>query len=145
MLSLKVFFGMLLTLSFSMAGQALLRLGVTRRVAAAGMAIDELFRHHLLSLVFSPMVIAGCAVSGVGVICWMYVLAHFELSRALPLLGGLGYLALFAIGRLWLGERTTWVQFAGLLLLLAGMYLINQKPDRQPSPNADVGNSLQRD
>lgn len=127
MSSLKILVGMLLTLSFSMAGQAMLRLGVTRRVAAAGVAIDELFRHHLLSLIFSPMVIAGCAVSGVGVICWMYVLAHYELSRALPLLGGLGYLAIFAIGRFWLGERTTWLQFGGLLLLLAGMYLLNQK------------------
>jgi multidrug transporter EmrE-like cation transporter len=127
MSSLKVFAGMLLTLCFSMAGQAMLRLGVTRRVAAAGIAIDEVFRHHLLSLIFSPMVIAGCAVSGVGVICWMYVLAHFELSRALPILGGLGYLAMFAIGRFWLGERTTWVQFGGLLLLLVGMYFINQK------------------
>jgi multidrug transporter EmrE-like cation transporter len=128
MLSAKVFLGMLLTLSFSMAGQAMLRLGVTRRVAAAGLGIDELFRHHLLSLIFSPLVIAGCTVSGIGVICWMYVLAHFELSRALPILGGLGYLALFAIGRLWLGEKTTWVQFGGLWLLLAGMYFINQKP-----------------
>jgi multidrug transporter EmrE-like cation transporter len=127
MSTLKVLTGMLLTLSFSMAGQALLRVGVTRRVAAAGVAIDELFRHHLLSLIFSPLVVAGCALSGVGVICWMYVLAHFELSRALPLLGGLGYLALFAIGRLWLGERTTLSQFGGLLLLLVGMYFINQK------------------
>jgi multidrug transporter EmrE-like cation transporter len=127
MLNLKVLLGMLLTLSFSMAGQAVLRLGVTRRIAAAGLPIDELFRHHLLSLVFSPLVVLGCALSGVGVVCWMYVLAHFELSRALPLLGGLGYLALFAIGRLWLGERTNWVQFCGLLLLLAGMYFLNQK------------------
>jgi hypothetical protein len=40
--------GMLLTLSFSMAGHALLRMGVIRRVATAGIARDELFRHHLL-------------------------------------------------------------------------------------------------
>jgi drug/metabolite transporter (DMT)-like permease len=127
MSSLKIFVGMLLTLSFSMAGQAMLRLGVTRRVASAGIAVDAVFRHHLLSLIFSPMVVAGCAISGIGVICWMYVLAHYELSRALPLLGGLGYLAMFGIGRFWLGERTTWVQFGGLLLLLVGMYFINQK------------------
>lgn len=127
MLNLKVLLGMLLTLALSMTGQALLRLGVTRRVAAAGIPVDEVFRHHLLSLVFSPLVVAGCALSGIGVICWMYVLAHFELSRALPLLGGLGYLALFFIGRFWLGERTTWIQLGGLLLLLTGMYFINQK------------------
>jgi multidrug transporter EmrE-like cation transporter len=127
MLNLKVLVSMLLTLALSMTGQALLRMGVTRRVASAGIPVDEVFKHHLLSLIFSPMVIGGCALSGVGVICWMYVLGHFELSRALPILGGFGYLALFAIGRLWLGERTTWVQFAGLLLLLAGMYCLSQK------------------
>lgn len=127
MLSLKVFVGMILTLSLSMAGQALLRLGVTRKVADLGMSVDAAFRQHLLSLVFSPLVIAGCALSGVGVICWMYVLAQYELSRALPILGGLGYLALFGIGRFWLGERTSLLQLGGLVLLLAGMYLLNYK------------------
>ncbi|HMA95328.1 MAG TPA: hypothetical protein VKP30_21715 [Polyangiaceae bacterium] len=127
MLSPKVFVGMLLTLSLSMAGQALLRLGVTRKVAVLGVTVDAAFRHHLLSLVFSPLVVAGCALSGVGVICWMYVLAQYELSRALPILGGLGYLALFGIARFWLGERTSLLQLAGLILLLIGMYLLNYK------------------
>jgi multidrug transporter EmrE-like cation transporter len=124
--SFKVCAGILLTLCFSMAGQTLLRSGVTRRLAS-GVAIDELFRHHLLSLLVSPRVLAGCAISGIGVICWLYVLAHFELSRALPLLGGAGYLTLFAIDRFGWGERTTWTQFGGLWLLLLGMHFISQK------------------
>jgi multidrug transporter EmrE-like cation transporter len=120
--------GVVLTLGFSLAGQSLLRVGVTRRLAQSGLAVDELFRRHLLELLFSPHIFGGFALSGIAAIAWIYVLAQYELSRALPLIGGLAYLALFAIGRFWLGERTTWVQLAGLGLLILGMYLVAQKP-----------------
>ncbi len=128
MINLRVVIGLVLTLCFSLAGQAMLRLGVTRRLELTGGGVDELFRRHLLELLVSPHIVAGLALSGVGAVCWLYVLASCELSRALPLLGGLAYLALFVIARFWLGERTTWIQLGGLALLVLGMYLLGHKP-----------------
>jgi drug/metabolite transporter (DMT)-like permease len=127
MIDLRVGLGLLLTLAFSMGGQALLRLGVTRTLTALGVSANEMFRRHLLDLLLSPLIVGGCMLSAVGVLCWLYVLAHFDLSRALPLLGGMGYLVLFALGSLWLGERTSWLQLLGICLLVTGMILIGQK------------------
>lgn len=127
MLSVRVVAGLVLTLGFSLGGQALLRLGVTRTVSALGVTPDVLFRRHLLDLLFSPLVIAGGVLSVVGAVCWLYVLAHYELSRALPLLGGMGYLVLFVVGRFWLSEKTSWLQLLGILLLVAGMFLITRR------------------
>lgn len=131
----RIALGLVLTLCFSMSGQALLRLGVTRAVNTLGVSADVMFRHHLLKLLLSPTVLTGCALSGVGVICWLYVLAHFDLSRALPILGGMGYLVLFGLGRFWLGEKTSGSQLLGIVLLVVAMYLIGRKvPTTQDEP-----------
>lgn len=117
----------LLTLAFSLAGQSLLKKGVMLRLAGSTPSMGEFLRHHLLGLAFSPLVIAGVALSGCGVIVWIYILSRFELSRALPMLGGLAYIALFFVGRFILREPTSWVNFAGILAIVAGLVLLSQR------------------
>jgi len=128
MTGLKMALGLVLTLLFSLSGQALLRFGVTRQMSTSHLDADSLFRHNLLTLLLSPAVIAGFLASGVGAVCWLYVLAHYELGRALPLLSGLAYLALFGIGRVVLKEQTSWIHLLGIAAVILGAYLLSYKP-----------------
>lgn len=118
-------FWFVLTLGFSLAGQALLKKGVMLRLAGATPSMASFLRDHLLGLAMSPHVIAGVALSGIGAVCWAFVLSRFDLSRALPILGGLGYVAMFFIGRLILKEPTSWVNFGGILCIIAGLVLLS--------------------
>lgn len=115
----------ILTLGFSLAGQALLKKGVMLRLAGAQPTMGEFLREHLLGLALSPYILGGVALSGIGVICWAYVLSRFELSRAMPILGGLAYVAMFFVGRVILKEPTTWVNFGGILFIVAGLVLVS--------------------
>ncbi|MCP3138242.1 DMT family transporter [Pyxidicoccus xibeiensis] len=114
-----------ITLGLSLSGQVLLKKGVMLRLAGATPSMPDFLRHHLLPLALSVHVIAGVVLCGLGVISWVYVLSRFELSRALPLLGGLAYISLFFIGRVFLREPTSWVNFGGILLITLGLYLVS--------------------
>lgn len=118
----------LFTLSFSIAGQVLLKRGVNLALAGAKPSALEFARSYLLPLLFSPLVIGGVLLSGTGVIGWMFVLSRYELGRALPLLGGLGYVLLFFVGRVFMKESTSWQNFAGILCVVLGLYLLSLKP-----------------
>ncbi|MFH0938415.1 MAG: hypothetical protein V1899_03935 [Planctomycetota bacterium] len=117
----------IVVLVFSLFGQALLRKGIINIVGDTAPSAAEFVRTHLLKIVLSPMVIGGVALCGVGMLAYLYVLASFEVSRALPILGALGYVGMFIVGRLFLHEQSTWVNFAGILLIIAGLYLVSLK------------------
>ena len=124
-LSILVWF--LATLAFSLTGQALLKKGVMLELNGATPSMVEFLQHHLLMLALSRYVIAGVVLCGLGVITWVYVLSRFELSRALPIMGGLAYVSLFFIGRFVLREPTSWVNLGGILLIAAGLYFVSLK------------------
>lgn len=117
----------LATLALSLSGQAMLKKGVMLELAGATPSMASFLRDHLLALAISRHIIAGVALCGVGAICWVYVLSRFELSRALPIMGGLAYVAMFFIGRFILREPTNWVNLGGILLIIAGLYLVSLK------------------
>jgi multidrug transporter EmrE-like cation transporter len=116
-----------IVLVFSLFGQALLRKGVTGVLGGSVPAPLDFVRTHLLRIVLSPEVLAGAVLCGIGVLAYLYVLAAYEVSRALPIMGALGYVGMFVIGRVWLKEQATWTNFAGILLIIAGLYLVSLK------------------
>jgi multidrug transporter EmrE-like cation transporter len=117
----------LLTLFFSLTGQSLLKKGVNGVLAGNQPGPREFVRSYLLSLLSSPLVIAGFLTSGVGFFCFMFVLSRFELGRALPLLGAVSYILLFLIGKTVLKEEVRWVNLAGIGLIVLGAYLVSLK------------------
>ena len=66
----------------------------------------------------------GTATSGVGFFSFLYVLTRFQLGRALPILGGIAYVVMFVVGRVWFRESTTWWNVAGIVLIIFGLYLV---------------------
>ncbi len=115
------------TLAFSLSGQALIKVGVTRVVAGHKPSALEFASRYLLPALLSGHVIVGLLASAVGVLFWMYVLSMFELSRAIPILGGIAYVLLFIVGRFVLHEQVSWLHFAGICLIVLGLVLLSQR------------------
>lgn len=123
----SIFLWFILTLTLSLSGQVLLKKGVMIELAGKTPSMPDFLCYHLVSLCLSRHALAGVLLCGLGVICWVYVLSRFEIARALPILGGISYVALFFIGRFVLREPMSWVNLGGILLIIAGLYLVSLK------------------
>ena len=123
----SLFLWFILTLALSLSGQVFLKKGVMLELAGKTPSMPDFLRYHLFSLCLSRHALAGVLLCGLGVICWLYVLSRFEIARALPILGGFSYVALFFIGRFVLREPMSWVNLGGILLIIAGLYLVSLK------------------
>jgi multidrug transporter EmrE-like cation transporter len=116
----------LITVALSLAGQSLLRVGAKTVMDGAPGGVREFFS-RIPQFALSPHIIGGVALCGLGAMSWVYILSQYEISRALPILGGLAYIALFFSSRVFLGEQTNWVNFAGILLIIGGLYMVSLK------------------
>lgn len=70
-------------------------------------------------------VMAGIVCYGIAMLVWIYVLGHFELSVAYPLLS-LGYILVYLGAVLWpqIGESFTLEKTAGIVLIMLGVALV---------------------
>lgn len=70
-------------------------------------------------------VMAGIACYAIAMLVWIYVLGHFELSVAYPLLS-LGYILVYLGAVLWprIGESFTLGKTAGIVLIMLGVALV---------------------
>ena len=116
-----------ITLALSLGGQGLLKKGLIVTLGGVRPTPGEYLTIHLWSLFTSPYVWAGIGLCGVGVVAWMYVLSLCNLSQALPILGGLAYVAMFFYGKLFLNEEPSWLNFAGILVIILGLFLVSLK------------------
>lgn len=112
---------------FSLGGQALLKTGIARVVGNAKPSALEFLKAHLVNVCLSPWVIAGIALSGIGLVGYMYILVGHGVGRALPIMGGVAYFGMFFVSRLILREESNWINFAGILCITAGLYLVSFK------------------
>ena len=117
----------LVTLGFSLAGQVLLKRGIMKVLAGKHLSAAEYVTHYLGQIICQPFVILGIFMCGVGAVSWMYVLSLSPLSTALPILGGMGYVLLFIVGKIFLAEKTNFINFLGILAIILGLYLVSIK------------------
>jgi len=70
-------------------------------------------------------VVAGIVCYGIAMLVWIYVLGHFELSVAYPLLS-VGYILVYVGAVLWprIGESFTLEKTAGIVLIMLGVALV---------------------
>jgi len=80
-----------------------------------------------LAFVLKPTLVAGALCFAVSLAAYTYALTTIDVSVAYPLLMA-GALAIITVGGLvWFGERLTWVQGAGSLLIAGGAFLLVSK------------------
>ena len=110
----------LTSVASGVAGQTLLKLGLTR--AGGDSASDTLF--SLIALILrSPMVLAGLALYGVGAVAWIAVLRRMDLGYAYPFLA-LNFILIALVSQWALGEPVPAVRWVGIAAICIGILLI---------------------
>ena len=74
-----------------------------------------------------PKVWIGLTLSGIAAIFWLIILSKANLSFAYPLAGGIFYIALMITSWLWLGEKITFFQLTGTIIIIIGIIAITHK------------------
>lgn len=79
-------------------------------------------RQHLLEFVNAPIA-AGCVFYGIGTAIWIYMLSSEKLINVYAFTA-LTFVLVYLGGVLLIGEKTSLAGIAGVLLILAGLYLL---------------------
>lgn len=102
--------------------------------AVANILIKEGMKDKVLSLadpvelikamVLNPTLIGGVVCFGLALAAYSFVLSQLKLSVAYPIMTSAGFLIVAAYSVFKLGEAVSLVQGAGMLLILAGVWMV---------------------
>jgi len=73
------------------------------------------------------MLTLGLLAYAISMICWFFALRRLPLGQSYPLLS-LSYVLVYILSATlpWMQESITWTKTVGVLLILAGVYLVKQ-------------------
>jgi multidrug transporter EmrE-like cation transporter len=115
-----VWWMILLSVSSGVAGQTMIKLGVSHPGATDATS-------NLGSLLFlilrSPYILLGLGLYGVGALAWIAVLARLDLSIAYPFLA-LNFVLVALVSYAALGESIPILRWMGILVICAGIFLV---------------------
>ena len=80
----------------------------------------------LLGMLLSPWFIGGLFFYGINVILFAKSLESLPVSRAYPVLAGVGFLLITITGNIWFNERFATIHWCGLAAILAGIWCITR-------------------
>jgi multidrug transporter EmrE-like cation transporter len=114
---------LLLLILFSVGLSALAQMFLKLGVGAARIAPDGGVAAALSAYAFSPYVIFGLGLYGLGAVAWLFVLSRLPLTAAYPFVG-LGFVMTMIIGITALGENVSPMRLFGTLMIAAGCVLV---------------------
>lgn len=117
---MKVLAAALLSICLSVAAQFLLKAGV---MALKGVPSGPDGLARLLAWATNLPLLAGFGLYAAGAAVWLYVLAHWDVSKAYPLVG-LGFVLTALFGTLVAGEQLSVLRWMGIALVCCGVVLI---------------------
>lgn len=109
----------LLSVTSGVAGQTVMKLGVSRPGAsdATGNLVS------LIGMILrSPLVLLGLMLYGIGALAWIAVLARLDLSLAYPFLA-LNFVLITVVSQVVLGESVPAMRWMGILIICFGIVL----------------------
>jgi len=111
------------TILFTVYGQLVLKW----RISQYGILPIEMKQKliFLYQVLMDPFVISGLASAFIASIFWMMAMTKFELSYAYPFMG-LTYAIVFGFAILLFGESYTVNKLVGILLIMAGIYVLSR-------------------
>ena len=110
----------LLSVASGVAGQTVIKLGVSQPGAAE--ATQNLIA--LVTLILrSPLVLLGLMLYGIGALAWIAVLSRLDLSMAYPFLA-LNFILVTVSSRFLLGEEVPTLRWLGILVICSGIWLV---------------------
>jgi len=116
-------FALILTsVTFSALAQVLFKCGVTS-VRTHGWLKDGIGVGTLASILFSPGVIGGLSLYGLGTVLWLGVLARTELSQAYPFVG-ISFVLTALLGHVLFQENLSLTRIIGITMIVAGIAFV---------------------
>lgn len=97
----------------------------------AGILKDSGVVPFLLAAVSSPYILLALALQATGYVLWMIVLTGERLSIAFAISGSFFYIVMAGASWYFLGERLSFAQWAGLVLITCGVVLVTLSPTAQ--------------
>ena len=117
-------FGLLLVaITLSVTGETLLKKGMNA-IGALDLSLATLLP-TFWRVFTTPIIVIGFALIFGGSLFWLVVLSKWNLSLAYPLLS-ISYIASLFVGALFLNEQVTPIRVAGVLVIVAGVYLVTK-------------------
>ena len=111
----------LISVLFSVFGQLSMRKGMMI-FGEVNLNLDN-FLSTVIQVFSKPFVILGLVLYAIGTIFWLAALSKVELSFAYPMLS-LGYVLIFFLSWILLGEKVSFLRFSGIALICLGFFLI---------------------
>ncbi len=115
-----------LVVLLSLAGQGLVKLALNDARAADAATTNSGVLPIVRQVLMSRWFYAGFATMAVGVVLYFVLLYTTDFTRALPVMGAIAYLVIPVYGYFVLRETITVPQYVGLLLLVAGIFLLRR-------------------
>jgi len=112
------------TVFFTVYGQLILKWRIVKYGALPEGSGEKLL--FLAKLLFDPYIFSGFFAAFIASFFWMAAMTKFEVSHAYPIIvGGLAILtSVFAV--VFLKESASFLKIMGLLLIVAGVYLLSK-------------------
>ena len=82
---------------------------------------------RILHILMQPQVVGGLFIYLVGTACWMIAVSQKEISFLYPL-SSVNYVLVAAMSALFLAESISIRRGEGMMLIVAGMFLLNKRP-----------------
>jgi drug/metabolite transporter (DMT)-like permease len=111
----------LISVAFNVTGQLVWR-NTMRRFGEVSFSLPVLWP-TLREIFTKPMVILGILCYVISLVFWLGALSRVELSKAYPMLS-LGYVAVFVLSGVFLGESMGLLKLLGTLLVVGGLFLV---------------------
>lgn len=107
------------SVTLSAFAQTSFKVGVERAQTAADAAIAV----KAIAMLFSPLVLLGLALYGVGTLLWLFALRQLDLSLAYPFVA-MSFVMVAGSGILFLGEPVQPSRLIGLGLIVLGLLVM---------------------
>ena len=117
----SVFATIMIGVLLNAAAQLLLKAGVraTGRIELSGGSLW----HAAQTLALEPHIVGGVSCYVLSVVVWIVALSRVEVSIAYPMLS-IGYIVTAVAAWIWLGESLSATRIAGIVVIIAGVYLV---------------------
>ena len=114
---------LLVTVTFNVVGQLLMKRGMTDVGVITGEL--SLLASSLGRAFLNPFVLAGVGAYAAGSIFWLILLSRVDLSYAYPALS-LGYVLITIVSVIFLGEEVSALRWLGVAVICLGVILISR-------------------
>jgi len=130
---MKYMIALMLALTLNATANVMMRVG-SQRLSKGGVSVESGIQPLIAAFATNWVLIVGLCCFALNVLFYIYALSapHMKISLAYPIMVGGGFVIIAIVGKFWLAETLTAGQWAGVVAIMLGVWLVA----REMMPNA---------